>query len=438
MIVRAASLLFVFGISSLAACSIAEIPGGGGAAPGDPQTTTAATCSDPASPDTLEELDPAAVTPCECKAGGKARCVAKSKIPASLSKQLADCDGAGGACVPETILASRAEPPSCKTSGAEGRCVSLCVPKVAKYAEALTQGDGDTCATDERCVPCTMPDGAPSGVCDIGKPSPSTCASAGDGGTGAPAPPGAISCPFTGTEMDVSRMPVCAPGGRCVTEGFLDDAVTDPKTRAELRARLATCATGFCVPEEYLKKYGQHKPMACSSFAGIEGRCFSTVFKDVAAQKDLLQRDVCGADDRCIPCFNPADGTPTGACTTVTCDAATKTPPVLRDCCRKRGQMRGKCVPARDVPSQFQSRLSEEECDGDTELCVPSKNLDLKNVPDTCTPKSGGAGVCVSECIEFGLLEGLLLSQGGCPTAETCVPCIHPTTKQPTGAPGCK
>lgn len=440
MIARAVCLLFVFGISSLAACSIAEIPGtGGGASPDPSRSTTANACSDPSSPSTIEPLDLASLPSCACQAGGKARCVVRSKVPEPLSKQLADCDGAAGVCVPETILTSRAEPPSCKTSGAEGRCVSLCVPKVAKYAEVLTQGDGDACAADERCVPCTMPDGAPSGVCDIGEPAPSSCEGSGGGGDGgAPAAPGEISCPFTGAEMDVSKMPVCAPGGRCVSEGFLEDAVKDPKTRAELRSRLAACATGLCVPEAYLKKYGQHKPEACASFAGIEGRCFSTVFKDVSAQRDLLQRDVCGDDERCVPCFNPADGAPTGACTTVKCDAATKAPPALKDCCKKRGEMRGKCVPREDVPSQLRSRLSDEDCDDDTELCVPRKNLDLADVPVACTARSGGAGVCVSDCVEFGLFEGLLLSQGGCPTAETCVPCVHPTTKQPTGAPGCK
>jgi hypothetical protein len=432
-LVRAKAVVVVLGVSSLVACSIAEIPGTGAA----PQVQTDVPSGCEAAGAKLEKLDLATLNACTCSAGGKAHCVAKTQMPASLSKQLADCDGTSGACVPDSILASGGELAPCKTSGVDGRCVSLCVPKVATYAEALTRGDGETCAADERCVPCTTPDGSSSGVCEIGRPPPSGCAGSPDaGGAAAPGEPGAVSCPFTGTELDVSQMPVCAPGGRCVSQAFLEAAMVDPKTRSEIFARLASCATGLCVPEEYLRKYGQHKPKACSSFAGIEGRCLSTVFKDVGAQKDLLQRDTCTENERCVPCFNPANGAPTGACSTVSCDAATKAPPTLAECCRKGGQMRGKCVPKKDVPTQLQERLSEHECDGATELCVPTENLDVSAVPQTCSASSD-KGVCVSDCVELSFFEGLFVAQGTCPDAKRCVPCINPTTMQPTGVPGC-
>jgi hypothetical protein len=214
--------------------------------------------------------------------------------------------------------------------------------------------------------------------------------------------------------------------------------VTDTKKKAELEKRLSPCdEAGLCVPEEYLKAYGQHLPTACTSFAGIEGRCFSVVFADVGAQKELLMKDVCKESERCVPCFNPATGEPTGACSTVSCDAPqTKTAPKLKDCCRDGGRMQGKCIPRKDVPQQFHSRLEEHECSS-SELCVPSENLDPNATPATCAPSSGGKGVCVSDCIDFGLIEGLLLRQGSCPDTHTCVPCVHPRTGQPTGAPGC-
>ncbi|HVH47732.1 MAG TPA: hypothetical protein VM925_35595 [Labilithrix sp.] len=434
--VRPASLLIVSGLAAFVACSVAEIPGGGGytapTADAGPLTCTAA-------PTKVEKVDIATLNACECKAGGKAHCVARSKMPDALSNQLALCDGQTGGCVPDTIIQSGGEPPpACKTSGADGRCLSLCVPNVEKYAEILTRGDDSSCAEDEKCIPCMRPDGSSSGICEIGRQGSCT-----DGGVVAPAT--GVSCPFTGTEMDVSQMPICAPGGRCVSEALLDLAITNEQTKTELKARLATCAIGYCVPEEYLKKYGQHKPAACKTFAGIEGRCFSTVFKDIDAQKDLLQRDVCSENERCIPCFNPADGSPSGACTTVSCDAPTTTPPTLKDCCMQQGQMRGKCFPRTDIPTEYQSRLSDYECDDTTELCVPSENVDLKSVPALCkpstspsSPTTGGNGVCVSNCIKFTILENIVLQQGSCRSDQTCIPCKHPQNGQPTGAPGCK
>jgi hypothetical protein len=239
--------------------------------------------------------------------------------------------------------------------------------------------------------------------------------------------------------MDVSQIPSCAPGGRCISESLLDEVVSDPKTQTELKTRLASCAFGYCVPEEYLKNYGQYKAPACKSFAGIEGRCFSTVFKDVAAEADVLPRDTCTDAERCVPCFNPADGTPTGACSTVKCDSPTTTPPVLKSCCDQGGQLRGKCVPKSDVPSQIQSRLQADECDAAAELCVPTENIDIKATPTTCVPTSGGgAGVCVSRCLVFSTLERLAYESGTCRADQICAPCVNPQTKQPTGIPGCK
>lgn len=436
----AGALVALFAVTgSIAACSIAELP------PPPPAAgaleTKSAECT--SAQQKLEKQDLKDLKPCACAAGGKAHCVAKAKMPASFAGQLEACDGEQGACVPDTILETAEPPPSCKTSGAEGRCVSLCIPKVAEYVDGLTRGDGNTCPEDERCVPCLTPSGKSSGICEIGAPPPASCTADGGGATtpGSDDGPTNIACPYTGPEQVVTNWAVCAPGGRCVKEESIDKLLTDPKKRDELKARLERCETGLCVPEEYIKKYGQHKPAACSSFAGIEGRCFSTVFKDVKAQKDLLQRDTCGESDRCIPCFNPADGTPTGACSTVSCDQpATTTPPALKDCCRVDGETRGKCVRRTDVPTQFQSRLSEHECDDGTELCVPSENLDLKAKTTSCTPSGaagGGKGVCVSDCIEFRLLEGIFLGQSNCRDDQTCVPCIDPKTKQPTGAPGC-
>jgi hypothetical protein len=160
------------------------------------------------------------------------------------------------------------------------------------------------------------------------------------------------------------------------------------------------------------------------------------VFTDVDSERDFLHRDACAADERCVPCFNPATGAPTGACSTVSCDAPKTTPPALADCCKVRGLTRGKCVPRTDIPAQFQSRLAVHECDRSTELCAPTDDLD-PSVPPAFCAATGGRGVCVSNCIELDFIEDLLLDQDSCRSDQTCVPCVDPTTGQPTGAPGC-
>lgn len=418
-----------------AACSVASIPGMSDA----PSTGVAPASSVVCGGAEYEKEDVSKLSACECKAGGKAHCVAKSKIPDSVEPVLNECDGAAGMCIPDTLLEGKA-PTTCETSGGEGRCLSLCVKKVGELAEALDRGKGDVCPADERCVPCINPtNNQPTGICDLGrKPAAGECQTAPPATTDEGAP---VSCPFNGTPKDVSPYPVCAPGGRCVKTSFIDTTLTDPAKRDELKKRLNKCEgeTGLCVPEEYIREYTQHLPTSCTSFAGIEGRCFSTVFKDIDAHKELLQRDRCAAEERCIPCFNPATGEPTGACTTVSCDQPkTTTKPSLKDCCRKGGKTQGKCVPKTDVPSQFQSRLNDFECDNQTELCVPAENLDPNTTPITCATSVGGhRGVCVSDCIEFRLIEAIVLGRSSCPEQHTCVPCVDPKSGAPTGAPGC-
>jgi hypothetical protein len=433
--VRSARLFVLFATACsatalTAACSVAEIPEAGDSSEViGKKGSAAAVCQ--AAQTKLDPQDPAKLTKCECKAGGAARCVPIKKMPTGLANQLEKCDSDQGACVPDTIIASGGKaPPSCATKGKEGRCLSMCVPLVAKYAATvLTRGDGDTCPTDERCVPCENPlDGTPTGVCDIGSPPPASCSAVGaKGGGGIGVTPGeAITCPFKGTPADPTRFPACGPngqGGRCIDPSL----VADPK----IAARLSRCDKGLCVPEVYVKEKGQHLPTSCSSFAGIDGRCFSVVFRDVADQSELLQQDACSADERCVPCFNPATGEPTGACDSVSCDKAKMTPRPLRDCCRARG----KCVPRRDVPQSFQARLNSDGCDARLEVCAPSENLDPNTAPVVCAA-NGGKGVCVSNCVEFDFFESILLDRGSCRSDQTCVPCRTPNG-QPSNAPGC-
>jgi hypothetical protein len=239
----------------------------------------------------------------------------------------------------------------------------------------LDRGEGDACAEDERCAPCTNPlkNGESTGVCEIGVVSdPSQCVTGqGDGKAGP------------------------APAGPC----------TPPKT--------------------------------CASVAGAEGRCLPSSLPQIAAQKDFLPKDVCGAVELCAPCFDPSTGKATGACSTVACDAPTKPAVVFKDCCKMHGTTHGKCVPRTAVPASEQSMLSKDSC-ASAELCAPSESLDPAYKPAACAADGfligNYTGVCLSDCVDLGI-DAIALDQGNCKQDQTCVPCVQ--DGKPTGAPGC-
>lgn len=440
------SLLFC---GSFIACSVAEIPGtpaatgvGAGEKSGSVNTKAkGGQCEAGSAPVKAEAIDPTTLAACACAAGGKARCAPKDRLPDTLTAHLEDCDNTAGSCVPDTIIASRGAPlGECKAAGKPGRCLSLCVPKVSENLEYLTRGDEDACPEDERCIPCVDPlTGDATGICSIEsiEEGSITCRASGTAaaGSGVDIKPGeTVSCPFDpakSTPGDPARFPACGTGGRCLENALVP---------ADIATRLDSCPAeggkpGLCLPEIYVTEKGKHLPTTCSSFAGIEGRCFSNVFKDVQEQSDILQQDVCKADERCVPCFNPSSGKETGACKTVSCDAPKKTAVVLEECCNRKGANRGKCVPSKDIPADYQSRLKQFECDSGS-LCAPSDQIDTdaKTVP--CS-SDGDPGVCVSDCIDIGFFEGIFVGRSGsCRTDQNCIPCAGPLGR-PTGAPGC-
>ena len=52
--------------------------------------------------------------------------------------------------------------------------------------------------------------------------------------------------------------------------------------------------------------------------------------KDIAAKKGLLPQSTCEANELCAPCFSPTDGSDTGACSSVSCDAPKEKSPLRR------------------------------------------------------------------------------------------------------------
>jgi hypothetical protein len=107
----------------------------------------------------------------------------------------------------------------------------------------------------------------------------------------------------------------------------------------------------------------------------------------------------------------------------------------LASCCSDRA----KCVPESKVPQEQLSNLTT--CPGSTDKCVPNEMLTGTFQGKPCSGtisvlKLDYAGVCLSDCL--GIEQANFLSRDGCGTGELCVPCIHPITGAPTGAPGCK
>lgn len=384
----------------------------------------------------LTPEDPAKFPKCACASGGKARCIPKDKVPSAVSSQLDSCtEGGAGVCVPDTLVKSGgAAPTTCKSAFGEGRCMSLCVPEVAKNGTLLNRGEGDVCADDERCVPCNNPleGGEPTGVCEIGKAPAAECTSSPDDGAGGPP---ALSCPYSGPPVvDVSTFPPCGDGARCVPSNLV------PADAAKL---LATCSGGLCAPEKSIAAGGQYLPKTCKSLANAEGRCLNVNIPEVDKQKASLPQDVCDSNERCTPCFSPLDGKETGACKTVSCDAPKQPATKFKDCCidKKSGVGRGKCVPKATVPAERQSKLDDEDenCAQGVELCAPNENLDPSFQAPPCTAdnffQGQYSGVCISDCIKLSFIENLGTSRGNCQKGFTCAPCER--NGQPTGAPGC-
>src|SRR6185503_857611 len=114
-------------------------------------------------------------------------------------------------------------------AGAEGRCLSGCLPEIARKQALLPQG---TCGEGDRCAPCTNPvDGTDTGVCGL-------------------------SCDTGPTSPPVVFSKCCGGIGSCVPRAAVP---------ADKAPRLAkdTCATDqdlLCAPDAFL---GDTGPAAC-------------------------------------------------------------------------------------------------------------------------------------------------------------------------------
>jgi hypothetical protein len=304
---------------------------------------------------------------CQAEAGA-AHCLADSRVPGELKPFVAACDS-GGYCIPDNFLATGAsEPPEqCTAFGGSGVCLSRCIPQVAENAGILRK---ETCTgADELCVPCISPlDNMPTGACDLLELA--TCVGEGGGGGGGG---GVTSCddpatcnyePNCPAVIDPSTLMSCGDGAHCLDAAL----ITDPAQSSQLDK--CTDASKLCVPDVFITTGGKFTAKTCTSVGGAEGRCLSRVLPDVQAQEALLPQDTCTANERCTPCFNPIDGTPTGACN-LSCDTGpTKAPVTFAQCCDAQAH----CVPDAAIPDEQEDNLDQDSCT-DTNLCVPDQIL---------------------------------------------------------------
>ncbi len=365
---------------------------------------------------------------------GEAHCLAGDKVPTELGEYLDACDS-GGFCVPDQFLSTGgAVPPSaCTAFGGEGVCLSECVPQVRENSGLLQP---DVCAGDQLCVPCISPiDNEPTGACDL--VDLTTCEASGDSDPDAP-PTSSCDDPATCVYeaecpalIEPSTLSECAPDAHCLAAALVP---------TDTASQLAPCADAseLCVPDDFIRTGGKFAPLTCSSVAGAEGRCLSKALPAVAGQEALLPQDICGANEKCTPCFSPIDGSDTGACRLACDEGPTAAPVTFASCCEGRAA----CVPTASIPEEQQSQLGDQECadlTAEEDLCVPNEILAGGPFP-ACTASGlftgEYTGVCLSDCLEFGL-QGIAIKQGDCADDYRCAPCVNPLSGEATGAPGC-
>jgi len=221
--------------------------------------------------------------------------------------------------------------------------------------------------------------------------------------------------------------PACpCTGSRCVPKNLVTSGVVGLLTSCDNNA-------GACVPDNIVAQ-GENLQLAkCTSIGGGEGRCASTCIGAVAGLAAYLPQDTCAANERCAPCFNPANGQATGICG-LGCDTQpTGTPVTFGKCCTNDGL----CAPKAALPAALAGALGAETCaNATTDVCVPAKPIATPGAKFACCnggPPSNYAGVCVSACVIDAGPVGAQIPAGNCGAGEKCVPCVNPVDGTKTG-----
>lgn len=324
---------------------------------------------------------------------------------------LADCavpdGGSAEKCVPKMFVeyANKFVPKTCTSvAGAEGRCMSTCIPLVDQQKSFLPQ---DVCNTGELCAPCYDPrTGLATGACSQG-------------------------CDTGPTQPPVTFASCCSGNGQCVPTSLVPS-----QDVSLLGTDTCTGTDVLCAPTKF--EDPTYKPPSCNSVCGVEGRCIPSCVPAVQARAANLPQDSCATGELCAPCYDPINGTATGACT-VNGDTPTSDAPVTcPTCCGGVGH----CITTADLTTQQQSLLGQDTCSSGS-LCAPDIFADPTQTAQTCVAltkvlPNGAEGRCIPNCVpEVDPTVNPIaqyLDQSTCPTGYTCAPCYNPIDGTSTGA----
>jgi hypothetical protein len=233
--------------------------------------------------------------------------------------------------------------------------------------------------------------------------------------------------------------------GKCTKES----SITDATQRAAFGYDSCSKSAGLkCAPDAAQLATAEQNGVYATCTAtlgegpGLEGRCLPKCFVAGVGAAAQLKQDGCqNADLVCAPCFNPIDGSDTGACKQKAGDAPAKPAPAPY---KKCGSDLGICVPASLVTDPVQKAALDRAfegtssgCDG-TDLCAPIiKAKDQAACFTKCNSVAGLVGACVPEYLVPAAQRDLIRSATGCATGELCAPCQDPTsTPEPNMATG--
>ena len=261
---------------------------------------------EPSCEDPPEGFDPNLLEPCPTNlCAGGARCVPKALVESNSGQgstdMLAPCDQPDSLCVPDEFIKTGGffTPTTCKSVlGAEGRCLSTCVPEVKTQNDA-TPLPQDICPEFQVCVPCYDPQtGESTDACTQ-------------------------SCDKGPVEDPILLPECCGGNGKCVPKSAVPPAQL---TNLGDYACSETAGADFvCAPNVFIEDLN-FKPQACSQIGFLaklflppdkqDGRCLPDCLPKLD-EAPVSQGD-CQPGFMCTPCWEPqllgGGVKPTGAC----------------------------------------------------------------------------------------------------------------------------
>jgi hypothetical protein len=234
-------------------------------------------------------VDPTKYPACTGCTGG--HCVPNDFLETG-TENLTACDSTS-VCLPDAIIEAEGHyaPKKCTSIlGNEGRCASTCLPAAAALAAVLPQ---DVCAASERCAPCYNPnDGKPTGVCNFS------------------------SCDEGPTTPAKKFVPCCAGRGTCIPRSAVPGNAA--KNIAEETCKDDTVCAPSVIVNDPTYRFPKCKAVIFVGFpVEVEGDavCVPKCIVDATEVGSYLTAGDCEDDtDKCVPCTDPRDNSPSGAC----------------------------------------------------------------------------------------------------------------------------